>query len=169
MTLEEIFGPGGILEKKLPNYEYRASQQIMAEAVLEAIQAAQPLCVEAGTGTGKTLAYLIPALFSHQRAIISTATKNLQDQIFFKDIPFIKEHLFPDLSVAYMKGRQNYLCLRRFQEEISEAKTLEGVREEWQTISEIQNIVILRKNENQLFRIWGNNNPLRENSGVAFI
>ncbi|MEE8161444.1 MAG: DEAD/DEAH box helicase, partial [Acidobacteriota bacterium] len=136
MTLEEIFGPGGVLEKKLPNYEYRASQQIMAEAVLEAIQAAQPLCVEAGTGTGKTLAYLIPALFSHQRAIISTATKNLQDQIFFKDLPFIKEHLFPDLRVAYMKGRQNYLCLRRFQEEITEAKALEGVREEWQTVSE---------------------------------
>ena len=136
MTLEEIFGPGGVLEKKLPNHEYRASQQIMAEAVLEAIQAAQPLCVEAGTGTGKTLAYLIPALFSHRRAIVSTATKNLQEQIFYKDIPFIKEHLFPDLKVAYMKGRQNYLCLRRFQEEITEAKAFEGVQEEWQTVSE---------------------------------
>ena len=82
ITLEEIFGPNGVLEKKLPNYEYRASQQVMAEAVLEALQSSQSLCVEAGTGTGKTLAYLIPALFSCQRTIISTATKNLQDQIF---------------------------------------------------------------------------------------
>ena len=92
ITLEEIFGPDGVLEKKLPNYEYRASQQVMAEAVLEALQSSQSLCVEAGTGTGKTLAYLIPALFSYQRTIVSTATKNLQDQIFSKDIPFIYTH-----------------------------------------------------------------------------
>lgn len=111
-SLEEIFGPGGTLEK-LPNYEYRPSQLEMAQAVLDAIEQEGHLCVEAGTGTGKTLAYLIPSLFSKRRVIVSTATRNLQEQLFFKDIPFIKEHLFPQLSVTYMKGRQNYLCLKK--------------------------------------------------------
>ena len=136
ITLEEIFGPDGVLEKKLPNYEYRASQQVMAEAVLEALQSSQSLCVEAGTGTGKTLAYLIPALFSYQRTIVSTATKNLQDQIFSKDIPFIREYLFPDLRVTCMKGRQNYLCLKSFREENFETKARESVQKEWQKIGE---------------------------------
>lgn len=123
-TLAEIFGPGGILESRLPRYEYRPSQLQMAQAVLEAIQNQHHLCVEAGTGTGKTLAYLIPALFSQKRVIVSTATKNLQEQIFFKDVPFIREHLFADLSVTYMKGRQNYLCLKKFYE--SAPRGLEG-------------------------------------------
>lgn len=116
-SLEQIFGPGGILESRLANYEYRPSQLEMARAVFEAIQHRHPLCVEAGTGTGKTLAYLIPALFSRKRVIISTATRNLQEQIFFKDVPFVREHVFRDLSVTYMKGRQNYLCLKKFYEE----------------------------------------------------
>jgi len=85
----------------------------MAEAVLDAIQNDRHLIVEAGTGTGKTLAYLIPALCSPRRVIISTATRNLQEQLFSKDVPFIRKHLFPKLSVTYMKGRNNYLCLRR--------------------------------------------------------
>ena len=82
MTLAEIFGPEGVLASCLPSYEYRSSQLEMAEAVLEAIQNQHHLCVEAGTGTGKTLAYLIPALFSRKRVIVSTATKNLQEQLF---------------------------------------------------------------------------------------
>ena len=116
MTLAEIFGPEGVLASCLPSYEYRSSQLEMAEAVLEAIQNQHHLCVEAGTGTGKTLAYLIPALFSRKRVIVSTATKNLQEQLFFKDIPFIRKYLFPQLSVTYMKGRQNYLCLKKYYE-----------------------------------------------------
>jgi ATP-dependent DNA helicase DinG len=111
-SLEEIFGPGGTLEK-LPNYEFRSSQLEMAQAVLDAIERDTHLCVEAGTGTGKTLAYLIPALFSKKRVIVSTATRNLQEQLFFKDIPFIREHLFSTLSVTYMKGRNNYVCLQK--------------------------------------------------------
>ncbi|MEE8348599.1 MAG: ATP-dependent DNA helicase [Acidobacteriota bacterium] len=124
ITLEEIFEPGGVLEKRLPNYEHRPSQSTMAAAVLEAIQNRHPLCVEAGTGTGKTLAYLIPSLFSPQRVIVSTATRNLQDQLFFKDIPFIRQHLFPDLRVTYMKGRTNYLCLKKFREETQQGQGL---------------------------------------------
>jgi ATP-dependent DNA helicase DinG len=85
----------------------------MAKAVLGAIEEGGHLCVEAGTGTGKTLAYLIPALFSSRRVVISTATRNLQEQLFFKDIPFVQQHLFPELKVTYMKGRQNYVCLKK--------------------------------------------------------
>ena len=85
----------------------------MAQAVLAAIEGEGHLTVEAGTGTGKTLAYLIPALYSKRRVIVSTATRNLQEQLFFKDIPFVKRNLFPKLSVTYMKGRNNYVCLKK--------------------------------------------------------
>jgi ATP-dependent DNA helicase DinG len=112
-SLEQIFRPGGLLARQLPSYEFRPSQLEMAQAVLRAIEEGGHICVEAGTGTGKTLAYLIPALFSTRRAVISTATRNLQEQLFFKDIPFVKRHLFPELKVTYMKGRQNYLCLKK--------------------------------------------------------
>jgi ATP-dependent DNA helicase DinG len=89
----------------------------MARAVLSAIRERYHLCIEAGTGTGKTLAYLIPAVLSQKRAIISTATKNLQEQLFQKDIPFIREHVFADIRATYMKGRQNYICLKRLEEQ----------------------------------------------------
>ena len=136
ITLEDIFEPGGILESRLPNYEHRPSQSTMAQAVLDAIRNRHPLCVEAGTGTGKTLAYLIPSLFSPQRVIISTATKNLQDQLFFKDIPFIRQHLFPDLRVTYMKGRANYLCLKKFHEETQKGEGLQQAQEHWEDLSD---------------------------------
>ncbi len=116
VSLKTIFGSGGLLAAHLEDFEYRPSQLRMAEEVLQAIEEGRQLCVEAGTGTGKTLAYLIPALYSRKRVIVSTATKNLQDQLFSKDLPFIREHLFSDLSVTYMKGRQNYACLKRLQE-----------------------------------------------------
>ena len=134
LTLGQIFGPAGILECRLPTYEHRPSQQVMAEAVFSAIEHHDQLCVEAGTGTGKTLAYLIPALFSQKRVIVSTATKNLQDQIFFKDVPFIREHIFPDLEATYMKGRHNYLCLRKFQEEISQETVVHVTKQELQPV-----------------------------------
>ena len=136
ITLKDIFEPGGILESQLPNYEYRPSQATMAEAVLDAIRNRYPLCVEAGTGTGKTLAYLIPSLFSTQRVIVSTATRNLQDQLFFKDIPFIREHLFPDLRVTYMKGRTNYLCLKKFHEESQAGEGLGEAQKHWEDLSD---------------------------------
>ncbi|HSR70393.1 MAG TPA: ATP-dependent DNA helicase [Acidobacteriota bacterium] len=116
VSLHEIFAPGGLLESRLPDYEYRPGQLKMAQAVLDAIRYRNHLCVEAGTGTGKTLAYLIPALFSQKRVVVSTATKNLQEQVFFKDIPFIREHLAPDLAACCMKGRANYLCLKKLGE-----------------------------------------------------
>ena len=116
-TLEEIFEPGGVLTQKLPRFENRPSQLQMARAVLSAIHERYPLCIEAGTGTGKTLAYLIPVVFSQKRVLISTATKNLQEQLFQKDIPFVREHLFPNIRATYMKGRQNYICLRLLEQQ----------------------------------------------------
>jgi ATP-dependent DNA helicase DinG len=108
-SLYDFFAPGGVLSQSPLPYEFRKGQLEMAQAVERALTERKHLIVEAGTGTGKTLAYLLPALRSGQRVIISTGTKNLQEQLFFKDIPFLESLLGP-LQVCYMKGRANYLC-----------------------------------------------------------
>ena len=113
--MQDIFGADGMLARALPNYEERPQQVAMSQRVWEALQARQTLLVEAGTGTGKTLAYLIPAILSGLKVVVSTGTKNLQEQIFSKDIPFLHQVLPRQFSAAYMKGRQNYLCLWRLQ------------------------------------------------------
>src|SRR6516162_11670876 len=116
-TLHQFFAPGGLLSQAHPQYEFRRGQLQMAEAVEKALTERRHLIVEAGTGTGKTLAYLVPVIRSGKRVIISTGTKNLQEQLFFKDIPFLEQALFPDgkghLNVCYMKGRNNYLCKKK--------------------------------------------------------
>ena len=113
-TLAEIFGPGGRLEKCLPSgYEFRPSQLEMAEIVEQAFLRKQHALVEAGTGTGKTMAYLIPAIRSGRRVVVSTATKSLQEQLFTKDVPFLQKHFAPELKVAVMKGRSNFLCRQK--------------------------------------------------------
>jgi ATP-dependent DNA helicase DinG len=112
-SARQFFSRGGTLSKWHPNYEYRAGQAEMAEAVESAIADKRHLIVEAGTGTGKTLAYLVPALLSGQRIVVSTGTKNLQEQLFFKDIPFLQEHFSRPLKVCYMKGRANYACRQK--------------------------------------------------------
>jgi ATP-dependent DNA helicase DinG len=108
-SLHEFFAPGGILARSSLPYEYRPGQLEMAKAVERALEERRHLIVEAGTGTGKTLAYLLPALRTGQRVIVSTGTKALQDQLFFRDVPFLETLLGP-LRVCYMKGRANYLC-----------------------------------------------------------
>jgi ATP-dependent DNA helicase DinG len=108
-TLHEFFAPGGILARSPLPYEYRPGQLEMAKAVERALAERRHLIVEAGTGTGKTLAYLLPALRTGQRVIVSTGTKALQDQLYFRDVPFL-ETLLGELRVCYMKGRANYLC-----------------------------------------------------------
>jgi ATP-dependent DNA helicase DinG len=109
LPLDKVFAPGGWLARHHPNYEFRPGQLEMAESVESALENRQHLIVEAGTGTGKTLAYLVPLLRSGLRTVISTGTKNLQEQLFYKDVPFLKK-LFPQMRVTLMKGRQNYLC-----------------------------------------------------------
>src|ERR1700689_5108241 len=113
VTIEGIFGPGGLLESRHPGYEFRSSQLAMAEIVDEAFQKHQHAVIEAGTGTGKTLAYLIPAIRSGRRVVISTATKSLQEQLFNKDVPFLQKHFAPNLKAALMKGRNNFLCRQK--------------------------------------------------------
>src|SRR5215472_9662092 len=108
-TLHEFFSPGGILARSPLPYEYRPGQLEMAKAVQRSLAEHRHLIVEAGTGTGKTLAYLVPALRTGQRVIVSTGTKALQDQLYFRDVPFL-ESLLGELRVCYMKGRANYLC-----------------------------------------------------------
>jgi ATP-dependent DNA helicase DinG len=125
LSLEEILCPEGVLNRRLPGYEYRPSQLAMANAVWQAIENYEHLCVEAGTGTGKTLAYLIPSLGGRKRVVISTATINLQEQLLNQDIPFIRKHLIPGLRTTYMKGRNNYLCRKRFQEAQNQRRILE--------------------------------------------
>jgi ATP-dependent DNA helicase DinG len=114
--LEQMLGPAGAIAANHPLYEHRPGQILMAQAIADAIEQNQHLCVEAGTGTGKTLAYLLPVIFSNKRVIVSTATKNLQEQLFSKDIPFLEKAQGRKLSICYMKGRSNYLCWNRLEE-----------------------------------------------------
>ncbi len=150
-TLHSFFGPGGVLSRTHPAYEFRRGQLAMAQAIEQALAERRHLIVEAGTGTGKTLAYLVPVLRSGKRVIISTGTKTLQEQLFFKDVPFLEEALFrspagtasasgrkrpaqlsgsapPGLRVCYMKGRANYLCRKKLYE-LANAPILTGLEE----------------------------------------
>ena len=113
ITVEGIFGPGGLLEKRHPGYEFRPSQLAMAKIATDAFEKHQHVVIEAGTGTGKTLAYLLPAIRSGRRVVISTATKSLQEQLFQKDVPFLQKHFAPNLKAALMKGRANFLCRQK--------------------------------------------------------
>jgi ATP-dependent DNA helicase DinG len=119
----EIFTDSGSLARSLPTFESRPAQRNMAEAVAETIDHGGVLLVEAGTGTGKTLAYLVPAILSGQRVLVSTGTKNLQEQIYFKDLAVLREALDVPFTATYMKGRGNYLCLHRFESFSEGAKT----------------------------------------------
>ncbi len=102
-----------MLSRWHPRYEFRAGQLEMAEAVESALADKKHLLVDAGTGTGKTLAYLVPALLSGKRVVVSTGTKNLQEQLFYKDIPFLQQHFDRPLQVCYMKGRANFACRQK--------------------------------------------------------
>jgi len=141
-TLYQFFAPQGMLSKAHPNYEFRRGQLQMAEAVERALNERRHLIVEAGTGTGKTLAYLLPVIRSGKRVIISTGTKTLQEQLFFKDIPFLEQHL-GKLRVCYMKGRNNYLCRQKLYD-LTNQPVLSGLEEiehyrqiaEWEKLTE---------------------------------
>ncbi len=108
--MEEFFGPSGRLAAALPGFEPRAGQAALAEAVSEALAGDEHLLAEAGTGTGKSLAYLVPALVSGKRVVVATATKALQEQLLTKDVPAAAAALGREVRVAVLKGRQNYLC-----------------------------------------------------------
>ena len=115
-SLDELFGPRGPLARTLPGFTPRRSQLAMANRVALAIENRAPLVVEAGTGTGKTFAYLVPALLSGRRVLISTGTRTLQDQLFNKDLPLVAGAIGVPARVALLKGRSNYLCSYRLRQ-----------------------------------------------------
>src|SRR5690349_25163971 len=123
---------GGLFSRTHPAYEFRRGQLQMAQAAEEALAEKRHLIVEAGTGTGKTLAYLLPVIRSGKRVVISTGTKNLQEQLFYKDIPFLEQAPFPNgdgrLNVCYMKGRNNYLCKKKLYD-LTDQPVLSGLEE----------------------------------------
>ncbi len=132
-SLYQFFAPGGVLSRTHPAYEFRRGQLQMAQGVEQALEEKRHLIVEAGTGTGKTLAYLVPVIRSGKRVIISTGTKNLQEQLFYKDVPFLEQALFGDasgsrLSICYMKGRNNYLCRKKLYD-LTDQPVLSGLDE----------------------------------------
>ncbi len=113
-----LLGEQGPFKQELSHFAARDQQQTMANAVADAIAAQQDLVIEAGTGTGKTFAYLVPVFLSARKTIISTGTKNLQDQLFHRDIPLVRRALNVPATVALLKGRSNYLCLHRLEQSL---------------------------------------------------
>jgi ATP-dependent DNA helicase DinG len=116
MHARDLLGPDGPLARAIPGYEHRESQLAMADAVEQALEAEGVLLVEAGTGTGKTLAYLVPAILSGRKVVVSTGTKTLQDQLMEHDLPMLERHLGLPVRAACLKGLANYLCLRRYED-----------------------------------------------------
>ncbi len=131
----DILGPDGPFSRLISGFAPRPQQQAMADAVAEALSAHSVLVAEAGTGTGKTYAYLVPALLSGEKVIISTGTRNLQDQLFHKDLPVVREALGVAVDVALLKGRANYLCPYRL-----ELALAEGHFASRRTVAELQQV-----------------------------
>ena len=122
-AVRTTFGLRGPLARALPDFEPRAGQVEMASAVAKVFERGGVLLAEAGTGTGKTLAYLVPAILSRERVLVSTGTKNLQEQIFFKDVPLLRGALGVPFTATCMKGRANYLCLHKLDQLAGDART----------------------------------------------
>lgn len=134
------FSANGILAKTIPDFTPREAQKIMAAAITKAIKKSEALVIEAGTGTGKTFGYLVPALRSGQKTIISTGSKTLQDQLYQKDLPIIKKALHYHGKIVLLKGRRNYLCLERLRSQMNSASLpfLSSTKEAKQDIMLIQ-------------------------------
>ncbi len=125
-NLTALFGAGGPLAACLTGFRPRPEQLAMAQGVAAALVEGHSLVVEAGTGTGKTLAYLIPALDSGLRVVISTGTKTLQDQLFHRDLPMLGKAVGRPVDAQLLKGRANYLCLYRLNQLTAAADELVG-------------------------------------------
>jgi len=122
--IQDILGPEGLVAGCLQDFEFRSSQVQMARLIEKAIHQKVPAIVEAGTGTGKTLGYLVPLVLSNKKAVISTGTKNLQEQIYFKDIPLLSKAMGIEVDCMLMKGRKNYLCLHKYFQYFSQTSLL---------------------------------------------
>ena len=134
--IDDFFSADGALAKVIPGYLPRAAQVEMAGAIAQSIEDKEHVIVEAGTGTGKTFAYLVPAILSGKKVIVSTGTKNLQDQLFNKDVPLIRQALTVPFAAALLKGRANYLCTYRL--ELAVHSNLGFSREEADALAKIK-------------------------------
>ena len=121
LTMRELLGKNGPLAAALEGFRPRREQLQMADAVASTLESRGTLVVEAGTGTGKTFAYLVPALFSGRHVIVSTGTRTLQDQLYHRDLPLVSQALGRPVKVALLKGRANYLCRHRLSLSMSSA------------------------------------------------
>ncbi|RPI59197.1 MAG: DEAD/DEAH box helicase, partial [Planctomycetaceae bacterium] len=141
LTVGDILGPGGLIAQSLPNYEQRDEQLQMATAVASAFEDNQHLLAEAGTGVGKSFAYLAPAILravnNKQRVVISTYTIALQEQLIAKDIPFLQQVLPMRFSAVLGKGRQNYICFRRLWQALKNAAKLLSSQEQIDQLNDI--------------------------------
>lgn len=131
MEIADVLGPQGLLARTLDGFAVRAQQLEMAVAVAETLEQGGTLVAEAGTGTGKTFAYLVPALLSAQKVIISTGTRNLQDQLFLRDLPRLRDVMASPARVALLKGRANYLCIHRMENALLDARGHSRDNQRW--------------------------------------
>ncbi len=122
LSIQDVLGPDGLMSKSLPGFSYRAQQAEMAQEITDVMERREILVAEAGTGTGKTFSYLIPALLSGSKVIISTGTKNLQDQLFLRDLPRVQDVLASPVKTALLKGRSNYLCIHRMENSLQDER-----------------------------------------------
>jgi ATP-dependent DNA helicase DinG len=136
-TMADIFGADGPLARALPGYAYRPEQAAMAKAVAAALARLEPLIVEAGTGTGKTFAYLVPALLSGRSVILSTGTRTLQDQLYRRDVPMLARALGMPVKLALLKGRANYLCRHRLELATQQSSLLPRERGQARTLARV--------------------------------
>lgn len=135
-TVEDVFSDNGALSELIEDYQHRPEQEDMADKILSAISDGHDLVCEAGTGTGKTMAYLVPALLSKQKTIVSTGTRHLQDQLFQKDLPLVLDALGSPATTMVLKGRSNYLCLQHMDIAIKDSKDLS-----FQNMTDLQEVV----------------------------
>lgn len=125
-AIEDILGPDGLLVRSIEGFEFRSSQMKMAHLILDSIVKKVPALIEAGTGTGKTFGYLIPIILSGKKTVVSTGTKNLQEQILYRDLPILRKAARLRVDAMTMKGRRNYLCLYRYHQFASQASLFKG-------------------------------------------
>jgi ATP-dependent DNA helicase DinG len=136
MSIEAVLGPQGLLARSLPGFEFRSSQLQMAREIENALRERISAIVEAGTGTGKTFGYLVPLILGDRKAVVSTGTKNLQEQIYFKDLPLLSETTGLKIDATIMKGRKNYLCRQRYHQVFAQATLADKALEERRRLME---------------------------------
>ncbi len=168
MLVEDYFSSQGLLAQNIEGFKYRPQQVAMASAVENTINQASVLVVEAGTGVGKTFAYLIPALLSGKKVVVSTGTRHLQDQLFYTDLPLLQQASSVRVNASILKGRANYLCkyrFQRFEQELTDHRKLTQVYYEikdWSSVTKTGDVAEVNQISEQS-EIWSHVTSTRDN------